>query len=113
MILSNIASKIEAVISSRRIENYATSVFEKRLDLYEELFRRISQYSEVATEIIENDKLTRDQRHDFVSVALHEVAGFCDEHELYLNEELTLHCCAILVGVEDIHYIKEIRMKET
>jgi hypothetical protein len=90
-----------------RIENYSTSVFDRRLDLYEELFRRVSKYSEVATEVIENDELTKEQRHELVSAALHEVAGFCDEHELYLNEELTVHCFPILAGVEEIHYIKD------
>ena len=95
-----------------RIENYSTSVFERRLDLYEELFRRVSQYSEIATEVIENDELTKEQRHELVSAAILEVAGFCDEHELYINEELTVHCVPILMGVEDIYYIEDKNQKE-
>ena len=95
-----------------RIENYSTSVFERRLSLYEELFRRVSMYSEVATEVIENDELTKEQRHEAVSFAIHEVAGFCDEHELYINEELTVHCVPILMGVEDIYYIDNKDEKE-
>lgn len=90
-----------------RIENYSTVVFERRLDLYEELFRRVLHYSEVATEVIENDDLTKEQRHGLVSDAIHEVAGFCDEHELYINEEIALHCTPILMGVEDIYYIED------
>lgn len=90
-----------------RIENYSTVVFERRLDLYEELFRRVQNYSEVATEVIENDDLSKEQRKGLVSAALHEVVGFCDENELYINEELSLHCMTILMGVEDIYYIED------
>ncbi len=90
-----------------RIENYSTVVFERRLDLYEELHRRVLHYSEVATEVIENDDLTKEQRYGLVSSAILEVAGFCDEHELYINEEIALHCTPILMGVEDIYYIED------
>lgn len=95
-----------------RIENYSTSVFDRRLGLYEELFRRVSRCSEVADEVIENDDLTKEQRHALVSEAIHEVAGFCDEHELYIDEELTVHCVPILMGVEDIHDIDNDDKKE-
>jgi hypothetical protein len=98
-----------------RIENYSTSVFDRRLRLYEELFRRVSQCSDVASEVIENGALTKEQRREAVSVAIHELAGFCDEHELYINEEVIVHCVPLLMGVEDIYYIedKEEKKRET
>jgi hypothetical protein len=40
------------------------------------------------------------------------VAGFFDEHELYINEELAVHCVPILMGVEDIYYIDDKDEKE-
>ena len=90
-----------------RIENYSTTVFEKRLDLYEELFRKVSHYSEVGTEVIENENLTKEQRHALVSAAIHDVAEFCDEHELYINDELGLHCVIFFTGVEEIQDIED------
>jgi len=33
----------------RRLENYSSTVFEKRLALYEELFEKVNKYSVVAT----------------------------------------------------------------
>ena len=96
-----------------RIENYSTSVFEKRLELYEKLFQLVSSYSAVGTEVIENKTLSKDERHDLVSVAILEVAEFCDANELYIGEELTLHCVSILMGVEEIQDIEsEIERKE-
>lgn len=85
-----------------RLENYSTTVFEKRLGLYEQLFEKVSQYSAVATEVLENTTLTKEQRHELVSVAILDVAQFCDMHELYFDEEITVHCVPILMGVEDI-----------
>ncbi len=90
-----------------RIENYSTSVFEKRLNLYEELYKHVSDYSQVANEVIDNKQLTKEQRLDMVSAAILTVAEFCDEHELYLDDELTLHCCTVLMDVEDIQDIDD------
>jgi len=102
----------ELLRRSNRIANYSTSVFERRLTLYEKLFTILQSCSRIATEVIENSELTKDQRHEFVSEAIMEVAQFCDEHELYIDEELTIHCVSILIGVEDIHYIKDKEGKE-
>jgi len=90
-----------------RIENYSTSVFERRLSLYEELFRHVRMYSEVAINVIENDELSKEQRHEAVSIAIQEVARFCHEHELYISEEIALHCVPVLMGVEEIYYIND------
>jgi hypothetical protein len=84
-----------------RVENYSTSVFEKRLNLYETLFEYVSNYSQVAEEVIRNDQLTKEQKLELVSEALHTVAGFCDKHQLYLDDELALHCCTVMMGLED------------
>lgn len=85
-----------------RIESYAGPVFEKRLGLYEGLHARLRLCADVANEVLGNLKLSKQQRHEVVSVAVLDVAGYCDEHELYISEELTLHCTSLLMGVEDI-----------
>jgi hypothetical protein len=104
----------EQIRRRNRIENYSTSVFEKRLDLdlYEELFRRVSKYMETANIAIKNDTLTKEQRHECISNAIYEVTTFCDEHEMYISEELSVHCVATIMGVEDIYYIEDEKEKE-
>ena len=97
----------EQLRRKNRIENYSTIVFEKRLGLYEKLYGLLSIYSEVATEVIENTDLTKEERHSLISEAIFSVAGFCDENDLYLNEEITLHCVPIIMGVEDIQDIED------
>jgi len=31
-----------------------------------------------------------------------DLADFCDTHELYLNEELVLHCIGSFIGAEEV-----------
>lgn len=97
----------ETLRRRNRIENYSAKVFEKRLTIYEELFELIRAYSGVADEVIENENLTKEERHQLVSEAIHSVAGFSDENELYLNEEIIVHCVPLMMGVEDIFYIED------
>ena len=85
-----------------RIESYAGPVFEKRLAIYEGLHARVRQGSTVAQEILENKDLDKEQRHELVSVIVLDLAGYCDEHELYINEDLAIHCTTVFMGIEDI-----------
>src|SRR6266540_3531009 len=70
-----------------RIESYSPIVFEKRLAVYEELYRRLRSAQQVVSEVIENTAATKEERHAMVSGAVLDIAGYCDEHELYLSEE--------------------------
>lgn len=88
-----------------RIENYATRVFDKRLEIYEGLYARVSASGEVAADVIENPKYSPEQRHEIVSAAIHEIAGWCDRHDMYINVELAVHCTPLLMGVEEIHAV--------
>lgn len=97
----------EFVRRRARIESYAAPVFEKRLALYEGLHARLRQCADVATEVLNSPKLTKGQRHELVSAAVLEMAGYADEHELYISEELTLHCTCLLMGIEDIPDLPE------
>jgi hypothetical protein len=60
-----------------RIESYAGHVFDKRLEIYEGLYQRVAALGPLATDLIENSSYCRDQRHQIVSAAVHDVAGWC------------------------------------
>lgn len=87
---------------SRR-ELYAPKIFEKRLSAYEGLIKQVYHGSKVADEVIENSEITKEQRHELISVVVHGMAEFTEKNHLYLDEELTVHCMALFMGVEDIH----------
>ena len=62
--------------------------------------------------IIENKDIPKEDRHNLVSVSIHHVASFCDEHQLYLNDEITVHCVSLLMGFEDIPEIKDEKQRQ-
>ncbi|MBY8917968.1 hypothetical protein KUG85_10980 [Nitratireductor sp. L1-7-SE] len=90
-----------------RREIYAPKIFEKRLAAYEGLIEQIHQGSKVANEVIERDDFTEEQRHDVIGTVVHGMAEFTEKNRLYLNEDLTVHCMALFMGVEDIHDASE------
>ncbi|MCW2368907.1 hypothetical protein [Sphingobium sp. B11D3D] len=93
----------EFVRRRNRRELFAPSIFEKRLAAYEGLMEQISQGSNVAEEVIQNYNLTKEQRTELIGVVVHSIAEFTEKHRLYLDEDLSVHCMALFMGVEDIH----------
>jgi hypothetical protein len=84
-----------------RIETYSSAVFEKRLAIYEELYRRIRHAGEVGDELFENRSHNPQQRHALVSAVVLDIAGYTDEQDMYVNEEVAIHCTSLLMGIEN------------
>ncbi|HXP03371.1 MAG TPA: hypothetical protein VN808_04565 [Stellaceae bacterium] len=87
----------------RRIEEYSTAIFAKRLESYEKLLSLIRQGEEIAEEVIHNDKFSKEERHQLTSSTVLSIAGHVDENILYIDQELGAHCTALFMGTEDIH----------
>jgi hypothetical protein len=92
----------EWIRRSNRIEAYAAAVFQKRFSVYEQLWEKVRGAKDVADAVLEDASLTPEQRHEVVSGVMLDIAKFCDDNGLYLNEEVTVHCCTVFMGVEDI-----------
>lgn len=87
---------------ANRIENYSSRIFDKRLEIYEELMRLVDEKSSLVTEVVENPELTKEEAHSICQPAGLEVMEYCDANQLYLNEEITVHIGATFVGIADI-----------
>jgi hypothetical protein len=92
----------EFIRRRRRVEEYSSIIFEKRLKAYEELMTLIHRGSDLAREAIDNADLSHSERHDLISDAVGQIAEFVDRNSLYINEELGAHCVALFMGVEDV-----------
>ena len=68
--------------------------------------------SDVARKVIDNPKLTRDERHELISSAIAPIAAYVDRESLYIDEELGDHCVALFMGVEDIRDAPEPEREE-
>jgi len=97
----------ELLRRQRRIEIYTARLFDKRLAAYEELTRKLHAGYEVATDIMESSGYSHEQRHEMISIALHDIASFTDENELYLDSDLAAHCVATFMGAEDVQDVKD------
>jgi hypothetical protein len=95
-----------------RVENYAHEVFQKRLKIYEEYYSILNQVREIATSVMEEPSLTKEERKDIWSHAVHTVAKFNDQNELYINEEISFHFFMTIMNIENIYYISDEHEKE-
>lgn len=92
----------ELIRRFNRIETHSAKVFEKRLEAYEGLMVRLQNGYAIATEIMERDDLTAEERHAVISDVIQALATFTDQQTLYLDRELAGHCIATFMGAEDV-----------
>ncbi|MGP0591480.1 hypothetical protein ACTRXD_02940 [Nitrospira sp. T9] len=85
-----------------RIESYAQKVFERRLGIYEKLHEMLNTAYRIATEVMENDKLSGEERKELISSAILKLAEFTDEHALFIDEYISVHVVATFMGAEDV-----------
>lgn len=41
-----------------------------------------------------------------VSEGIHSIVEWCDVYNMYVNDEIVVHCCPLLMGVESIYYLE-------
>ena len=92
-----------------RIEVYSSPVFEKRLQIYEELYAKVNHLRGLFHEIINSDQLSKEERKELWERSVFSMAVYLDENDLYLDEEIAVHAMMTMVGVEDIQDIQDIQ----
>ncbi len=85
-----------------RIEKYSEKVFEKRLDVYEKFSKEISSASSLITGLVDSEDFEIEQKKEISFQAGLKVMEFTDEHDLYLNEEISIHCGMVFVEASNI-----------
>jgi len=85
---------------------------DKRLEIYEGLYQRVAALGALANDLAENSSYSHEERHQIVSVAVHDIAGWCDDNDMYINEKLAVHCVPLLMGIEDVYDMKDEAAKQ-
>lgn len=85
-----------------RIENYSQQVFDKRLEVHEELYQKVEDCYQKAQALIGNEELSPEEKHEVWSEVILNLTSFCDQHGLYLDERVVVHCTTTFVGVDEI-----------
>jgi hypothetical protein len=96
-----------------RLEIYSKEVFQKRLSIYEDLYKKVEGGYLIATDVIENPVYSQEDREKIMLDTGMDIAKFVDQNGLYLNENLVIHCMLTFIGIEDIYSIKDSDDKET
>ena len=94
----------EMVRRVNRKELFSEIVFNKRLEAYEYLLELIDEGQSVCCEIIDNPKLTGEQKHEMVSNMILPICEWGDKKRLYLDEEIAVHCMTLFMGIEDVDF---------
>lgn len=102
----------EIIRRSRRIETFRPAIFEKRLVKYEKLMELIQAGYDVASDVMENEEFTKEERHALISKAILNIAEFTDKEDLYIDPELDAHCVATFMVAEDVMSIGDPRERE-
>ena len=97
----------ELLRRNRRIEFYASPVFEKRLQKYEQLMKLLHDASGVAYDVMQNAEYTPGQRKALISAVILPIAQFTGENELYIEPDLGAHCTATFIGAEDVQDVQD------
>ncbi|EQA99824.1 hypothetical protein L288_19265 [Sphingobium quisquiliarum P25] len=86
----------------QRAEQFAATIFAKRLEAYDALLSTLFESYRIANEVIDNQKLSAAERHELISAAIMPIAEHTTRSALYIDEELGAHCTALFMGVEDL-----------
>lgn len=95
-----------------RVEFLLSKAFEKRLNVYDELFGKLNEGISVAHDVIDNPEYSKDDRSELWGTVVLDVFQFFDANKLYLNEDITIHCMMTMIGVEEMFYIEDKKQKE-
>jgi len=85
-----------------RVETYSHKVFERRLEVYESLMALLQSGYEIACEVMENEKLSSEERHTLISEAIMPIASFVDKNGLYIDKYVAAHMTSAFMGAEDV-----------
>lgn len=90
-----------------RIDSYAQKVFERRLQIYEELFRLAQSAYTIADEVMTTEGVGEEERLALVSEAIHSIASYVDENTLYIDTYVALDVMGALMGAENVQSIPD------
>jgi len=96
----------ELLRRNRRIEDYSTKIFEKRLQVYEELYSKLHECYEASDEALQGN-YSAGERHEIMAIRVFPLLEFMDRNSLYLNDEIPVHCGGMWMSVDEIPAIED------
>lgn len=91
---------------------YSKTIFSKKLEIYESLNEKMYNASELVAEIDENKELTKEEKERIWDETALDILAFTEKNDLYVNEDIAVHCMITLAGMKGIQDLSEEDRKE-
>ena len=84
-----------------RIETFASRTFDKRIDVFENLHRIVRESSSKSIDIIQDEKLKNEKKHEKLYTEGMALMGVLDEYSFYISDELSVVIGMAFIGLAD------------
>ncbi len=91
----------------RRSDEFSKLLFDKKLDRYSSLYDLIVKSHNLINEMIDDEELTQEERHQFESTVVWEIVEFTESNEFYLSELVLVEAMTVFMGAEDFPEMNE------
>ncbi len=103
---------LSVITNDNEINNQKSSLYDKRIKVYEKLYYEIRDVDSLIKKIIDSDELSNDEKNDAAFYLGLQIAMFTDENGFYLQNEIVVQCVGTFVSVGDIFSSNEALSKE-
>ena len=97
---------------NNRIEVYSQKIFERRFEIYEQLMKLVQTAYQVASDVLEDTKMSDEDRKGVIATEIMRIAEYVDENTLFVNEYIAADATALFVGIVDISQIQSDQERE-
>jgi hypothetical protein len=97
---------------NNRIEAYSQKIFERRLEIYEQLMKLVQTAYQVASDVVDDSELSEEDRKSVVGAEIMRIAEFVDENALFVDEYIAADATALFIGIEEIAAIQDQKDRE-
>ena len=92
---------------NNRIEAYSHKVFERRLEVYEQLMKLVQSAYCVASNAIDDNNMSEKARALVVGPEILKIGEFVDENAFFINDYIAADSTALFIGIEEIPTIQD------
>lgn len=83
-------------------ENKNSSLYEKRIKVYERLYYEIREVDSLIKELIDTKEMSNNEKKEAAFYLGLQIAQFTDDNGFFLQNEIVVQCVGTFVGVDDI-----------
>lgn len=92
---------------NNRIEVYSQKIFERRLEIYEQVMKLVQAAYQVTSDALDDSTMSHEVRSAAIATEIVRIAEYVDENALFVNEYIAADVTALFIGIEEIPKIED------